>query len=56
MGRLEDAYYALRDRMTEIARHPEKGGILDAILQGDYSSFRLQREYLKHVHDQVLRN
>ncbi|KHO01637.1 topoisomerase family protein TRF4 [Metarhizium album ARSEF 1941] len=52
MARFEDAYYALRDRMKEIALNPRTGGILDAILEGDYSSFRLQREYIRHVHEQ----
>ncbi|TWU76014.1 hypothetical protein ED733_007154 [Metarhizium rileyi] len=52
MARFADAYHALRDRMKELALDPEKGGILDPILRGDYSSFRLQREYLRHVHEQ----
>lgn len=38
--------------MKEIALNPEKGGVLEAILKGDYSSFRRQREYIKHVHEQ----
>jgi non-canonical poly(A) RNA polymerase PAPD5/7 len=40
--------------MEEIARDPEKGGILDPILNGDYSSFRLQRDFLRHVHEQKI--
>lgn len=54
MARFADAYYALRDRMKEVALDPEKGGILDPILKGDYSSFRQQREYLRHVHEQAI--
>ncbi|KID92782.1 topoisomerase family protein TRF4 [Metarhizium guizhouense ARSEF 977] len=52
VARFADAYSTLRDRMKEIALNPEKGGILEAILKGDYSSFRRQREYIKHVHEQ----
>ncbi|POR34761.1 Non-canonical poly(A) RNA polymerase PAPD5 [Tolypocladium paradoxum] len=54
LARFHDAYLTLRDRMNEVARHPDKGGILDEILKGDYSSFRMQRAYLKHVHEQNL--
>ncbi|GAB0136376.1 hypothetical protein EsDP_00004677 [Epichloe bromicola] len=54
MARFEDAYYALRDRMKEVARNPESGSILDSILRGDYSSFRQQREYLRHVHETTI--
>lgn len=54
MARFEDAYYALRDRMKEVARNPEGGSILDSILRGDYSSFRQQREYLRHVHETTI--
>ncbi|KAK2594305.1 hypothetical protein QQS21_008011 [Conoideocrella luteorostrata] len=54
MARFEDAYYALRDQMREVALHPESGSILDPILRGDYSSFRLQREYLKHIHESTI--
>jgi non-canonical poly(A) RNA polymerase PAPD5/7 len=37
--------------MSDIARNPNKGNILEVILQGDYSSFRMQRDYLRHVHE-----
>ncbi|KAG6295384.1 hypothetical protein E4U09_002179 [Claviceps aff. purpurea] len=54
MARFEDAYYALRDQMARVARDPQCGGILDPILRGDYSSFRQQREYLRHVHETTI--
>lgn len=54
LARFHDAYLTLRDRMNDVAKHPDKGGILDEILKGDYSSFRMQRAYLKHVHEQTL--
>lgn len=54
MARFHDAYNILRDRMTEVRRDPKKGGILDVILKGDYSSFRLQREYIMHVHEKFI--
>ncbi|KAK7424606.1 hypothetical protein QQZ08_008616 [Neonectria magnoliae] len=51
LARFHDAYNVLRDRMGDVRRDSKKGGILDVILKGDYSSFRLQREYIKHVHE-----
>ncbi|KAH7019008.1 hypothetical protein EDB80DRAFT_869684 [Ilyonectria destructans] len=54
LARFHDAYNILRDRMTEVRRDPKKGGILDVILKGDYSSFRLQREYIMHVHEKFI--
>ncbi|KAJ4251049.1 hypothetical protein NW762_011699 [Fusarium torreyae] len=51
LARFHDAFNTLRDRMTDIARNPNKGNILEVILNGDYSSFRMQREYLRHVHE-----
>ena len=54
VARFEDAYESLRDRMKEVAEAPNKGGILDCILAGDYSEFRLQRNYLKHVHEKTI--
>jgi non-canonical poly(A) RNA polymerase PAPD5/7 len=38
--------------MAEVAENPDKGGILDILMKGDYSSFRKQRDYLRHVHEQ----
>jgi non-canonical poly(A) RNA polymerase PAPD5/7 len=38
--------------MTEVAKSSSDVGILDAIMQGDYSSFRMQRGFLKRVHEQ----
>lgn len=49
-----DAYNVLRERMKYVAQHPKEGGIIDVILKGDYSSFRLQREYLKLVHEETI--
>ncbi|PHH67602.1 hypothetical protein CDD82_1280 [Ophiocordyceps australis] len=53
MGCFHDAFVALTDRMREVARQPGNGGILDILLEGDYSSFRMQRRYLKHVYEGV---
>ncbi|KAG6037831.1 hypothetical protein E4U41_004700 [Claviceps citrina] len=54
MARFEDAYYAIRDQMARVARSPSSLSILGPIMQGDYSSFRQQREYLRHVHETTL--
>ncbi|UNI22843.1 Polynucleotide adenylyltransferase [Purpureocillium takamizusanense] len=56
LARFHDAYLTLTDRMNELQRHPgsTKGGILDVILRGDYSSFRMQRAYLKLVHEKTI--
>ncbi|CAM1502490.1 Fc.00g044740.m01.CDS01 [Cosmosporella sp. VM-42] len=51
LARFHDAYNVLRERMREVARNPEKGSILEVLLKGDYSSFRMQRDYLRHVHE-----
>ncbi|KAI6780661.1 dna polymerase sigma subunit [Emericellopsis cladophorae] len=51
MSRFEDAFLTLRDRMKEVASKNTKGGILDTIMAGDYSSFEAQRNYLRHVHE-----
>ncbi|PHH64495.1 hypothetical protein CDD81_4570 [Ophiocordyceps australis] len=48
-----DAFVALTERMREVAQQPGNGGILDVLLEGDYSSFRMQRRYLKHVYEGV---
>ncbi|KAJ4150409.1 hypothetical protein LMH87_011161 [Akanthomyces muscarius] len=53
-ARFGDTFNTLRDRMTEVARDPSCGGILDVIMKGDYSSFRQQRGFLKRVHEQFL--
>lgn len=52
--RFADAYAQLRDRMKNVARKPEEGGILGVIMRGDYSSFRKQRGFLKHVHESII--
>ncbi|KAI5459675.1 hypothetical protein BGZ63DRAFT_425647 [Mariannaea sp. PMI_226] len=51
LARFDDAYMALRQRMDEVRKDPTRGGILDVIMKGDYSSFRLQRDYLRHIHE-----
>lgn len=40
--------------MDEVRKDPSIGGILDVILKGDYTSFRSQRNYLRHVHEQQI--
>lgn len=49
-----EAYSALRAQMEAVAAHPRNVGILDVIFKGDYSSFQVQRDYLQHVHQQVV--
>ncbi|EWG38481.1 DNA polymerase sigma subunit [Fusarium verticillioides 7600] len=51
LDRFKGAFNLLRDRMDEIARDPNQGNILEVILKGDYSSFRMQRDFLRHVHE-----
>ncbi|KAJ3499556.1 hypothetical protein NLG97_g261 [Lecanicillium saksenae] len=53
-ARFGDTFDTLRERMNEVARNPSCGGILDIIMKGDYSSFRMQRGFLKKVHEQFL--
>lgn len=52
LSRFHDAFNTLRDRMTTLARNPHRGNILEVILEGDYSSFQMQRDFLRHVHEQ----
>lgn len=52
MSRFKEAYDTLRQRMSEVAEDTDKGGILDVLMKGDYSSFRKQRDYLRHIHEQ----
>jgi non-canonical poly(A) RNA polymerase PAPD5/7 len=54
LARFHDAYNVLVNRMKEVAANPQDGGILDCIFEGDYSSFRMQREYLRRVHEKVI--
>ncbi|KAM0446825.1 hypothetical protein ACHAO4_009149 [Trichoderma viride] len=51
LSRFFDAYLTLRERMQEVASDPNCGGILDVLFKGDYSSFRMQRTFLQHVHE-----
>ncbi|ODA76978.1 hypothetical protein RJ55_07495 [Drechmeria coniospora] len=56
VARFHDAFLTLSERMRYLAKHPgqDVGSILEVILKGDYSSFRLQRAYLKHVHEESI--
>ncbi|KGQ04893.1 Poly(A) RNA polymerase cid14 [Beauveria bassiana D1-5] len=54
LARFGDTYDHLRQRMKEVAKDPSCGGILDVIMKGDYSSFQMQRDFLKKVHEQFL--
>lgn len=49
LARFHDAYLTLQARMLEVAKDAKCGGILDVIFKGDYSSFRMQRNYIHHV-------
>lgn len=48
------AYNSLSKRLAELGASGLSGSILSEILAGDYSSFRQQRAYLRHVHEQHL--
>ncbi|RTE73714.1 hypothetical protein BHE90_011859 [Fusarium euwallaceae] len=52
LSRFHDAFNTLRDRMRALARFPDRGNILEVILEGDYSSFQMQRDFLRHCHEQ----
>ncbi|KAK0388073.1 hypothetical protein NLU13_4317 [Sarocladium strictum] len=54
MSRFREAYDMLKERMAEVAQNPDKGGILDVLMKGDYSSFRKQRDFLRHVHEKSI--
>ena len=54
LSRFHDAYNDLRNRMREVASDPSKGGILDVLMRGDYSSFRKQRAFLRQVHEKTI--
>ncbi|EGX91127.1 PAP/25A-associated [Cordyceps militaris CM01] len=54
LARFGDTFHSLRERMEEVSRDRSCGGILDVIMKGDYSSFRMQRAFLKKVHQQFL--
>lgn len=51
LQRFDDAYLAVRDRMRDVADGQACGGLLDPILEGDYSSFRSQRDFLRLIHE-----
>ncbi|OAA70702.1 PAP/25A-associated-like protein [Cordyceps fumosorosea ARSEF 2679] len=52
--RFGDTFVALRKRMDEVANDQSCGGILDVIMKGDYSSFHMQRAFLKKVHEKFI--
>ncbi|KOS19879.1 Poly(A) RNA polymerase cid14 [Escovopsis weberi] len=54
LARFHEAHKALRRRMREVGKAPEDGSILEVIMRGDYSSFRQQRGYLKHLHEKYI--
>ncbi|PHH68173.1 hypothetical protein CDD80_201 [Ophiocordyceps camponoti-rufipedis] len=54
LARFNDASVDLRKRMTEVSQQADKGSILGVILEGNYSSFKKQRQYLKQVHEEKL--
>ncbi|KAK5995343.1 Poly(A) RNA polymerase protein 2 [Cladobotryum mycophilum] len=54
LSRFLDAYNVLRARMREVGKEPQSGNILEVIMKGDYSSFRQQRSYLKHLHEKYI--
>lgn len=37
--------------MQQVGNDPKCGGILDVLFEGDYSSFRMQRTFLQHIHE-----
>lgn len=45
------AHRALADRMAALAAKPQaNGSILSVILEGNYSTFRIQRDYLEKLY------
>ena len=54
VARFRDAYETLRQSMLTVSKNPSKGNILEVIMKGDYSSFRKQRIYLRHIHETIL--
>lgn len=51
-----DAYKKLQQRMAELQHSPERRNqsILECILGGNYSSFKLQRDHLAHIHERLI--
>lgn len=48
------AYDGMSKRLADLGASGEAGSILSEILAGDYSSFRQQRAYLRHIHEEHL--
>jgi non-canonical poly(A) RNA polymerase PAPD5/7 len=48
------AYKQMTDQLRALGESGRPGSILGEILAGDYSSFRQQRAYLRHVHEKYL--
>jgi non-canonical poly(A) RNA polymerase PAPD5/7 len=46
-----DAYYDMTKQLTALGVAGHAGSVLCEILEGDYSSFREQRTYLRHLHE-----
>lgn len=47
------AHKLLKDRLLRISRGDNFASILDAVLGGDYSTFREQRKHLRRLHEKV---
>jgi non-canonical poly(A) RNA polymerase PAPD5/7 len=51
-----EAYDSLQKIMASIERSPNRGkqSLLGCILAGNYESFKLQRDHLKHVYEHLV--
>ena len=56
MKAFSEAHHQLVIHMEKVAQMPDRRGasLLEPILAGNYSSFRLQREHLKKLYDKGL--
>ncbi|CAG9954786.1 unnamed protein product [Clonostachys rosea f. rosea IK726] len=54
VARFDEAYALLNERIRSIGEGRATGGILDVILEGNYSSFRRQRDFLRHIHEKTI--
>ncbi|VUC29811.1 unnamed protein product [Clonostachys rosea] len=54
VARFDEAYSLLNERIRSIGEGRATGGILDVILEGNYSSFRKQRDFLRHTHERTI--
>lgn len=53
-GQFSHAYKQMTEQLRVLGESGRPGSILGEILAGDYSSFRQQRAYLRHVHEKHL--